>query len=222
MRVSARMFEASARVSSRATIGQTRQPPGRWLFKPLVFLLCLLPAVRLVWLAYNDALGADPIEALLHGSGDWALRFLLITLALSPLRQWTGWGFWLRYRRMLGLYAYFYALGHFLVWLLLDQALMWETIIPDIVKRPYITVGFTALLLLTPLALTSTKRMMQRLGRRWKKLHRLVYVAAALGVIHFLWLVKADLREPLIYAAILAGLMIWRLPRLRRIRIKQA
>ncbi len=180
--------------------------------KVAVFLLCLAPAARLTWLTVGDRLGADPIESLLHGSGDWALRFLLLTLAMRPLRRLTGASFWLRYRRMLGLYAFFYAVAHFLIWLLLDQALLWSGIVGDIVKRPYITVGFSALVLLTPLAATSTKAMMRRLGRRWKSLHRLVYVATGLAVLHYLWLVKADLREPLIYAALFLGLMLFRLP----------
>ncbi len=180
-------------------------------FKALVFLLCLLPGARLFWLAASDGLGADPIEALLHGSGDWALRFLLLTLAMTPLRRLTSQGFWLRYRRMLGLYAFFYASMHFLIWLVLDQALRWDGIVEDLVERPYITVGFTALSLLVPLALTSTQAMMRRLGRRWKALHRLAYVAAGLGIVHYLWLVKADLREPLLYAALFAALMALRL-----------
>jgi sulfoxide reductase heme-binding subunit YedZ len=142
---------------------------------------------------------------------------LLVTLAVTPLRELGGWPRLLAYRRMLGLYAFFYVSLHFLFYLFVDQALDWQQLLADVVKRPYITMGFTALMLLVPLALTSTRRAMRRLGRRWQKLHRLVYVAAILGCVHFWWQVKADIREPLVYAAITAVLLGWRLQRhLRR------
>ena len=171
--------------------------------KPIIFLLCLVPLVSLVWSGFHGALGANPIEKVTHITGDWALRLLLLTLAVTPASKVLGWGFLLRWRRMLGLYAFFYAALHFLTYLVLDQFFDFSEIGKDILKRPYITVGFTAFLLLIPLAVTSTNTMMKRLGRNWKRLHQLVYVIALLAVLHFLWLVKADNLEPLIYAVIL-------------------
>ncbi len=189
----------------------------RRIYKPALFLLCLLPLARLVagalatyGIPTGIALGADPIAEILHGLGKWALNFLLITLCVTPLRQLTGLNFIIRLRRMLGLFAFTYALLHFTAYIVLDRALLWSTIFEDIAKRPYITIGLLALLLLIPLAVTSTNRMMRKLGRRWQKLHRLVYVIAILGVWHFYWQVKADVREPLIYAGILAVLLGWR------------
>lgn len=179
--------------------------------KPLVFLLCLLPLALLLWDGFHDALGANPIETITHRTGDWALRLLLVTLAVTPARRLLGWGWALRLRRMLGLFAFFYASLHFLTWLVLDQFFDWEAILKDIAKRPYITVGFSAYVLLIPLAVTSTKGMMRRLGRRWVQLHRLVYLIAVLGVLHYLWLVKADYLQPVIYALVLAILLGLRL-----------
>ncbi len=181
-----------------------------------VFLLALLPAATLMLGAVRNTLGAEPVESLLHGTGDWALRFLLITLAVTPLRHLTGWVDVVRFRRMLGLFAFFYASCHFGIYLILDQQLWWSGILQDIVKRPYITVGFSALLLMVPLAVTSTRGWMRRLGRRWKQLHRLVYVSAVGGVLHFLWLVKADVTEPAVYAAILGVLFLLRWTPVRR------
>lgn len=175
--------------------------------KPLVFVLCLLPLAWGLWDAWQGMLGANPIEEVTHRTGDWTLRLLLITLAVTPLRQWLGWAWALRLRRMLGLYAFFYALLHFLTYLVLDQFFDWAEIGKDILKRPYITVGFSAFVLLIPLAVTSTNTMMRRLGRRWVQLHKLVYVIAVAGVLHFLWLVKADVREPVIYGVILVLLL---------------
>lgn len=180
--------------------------------KVLVFLLCLVPLVSLIWRGATDHLGPNPVEALIHGTGDWTLRLLLITLAVTPLRLATGWAWPVRFRRMLGLFAFFYAALHLTVYLWLDQSFDWPAILRDIAKRPYITVGFAAFLLLIPLAVTSTRGWIRRLGRRWKRLHQAVYAIAILGVIHYLWLVKADLREPLIYAAILAVLLAVRVP----------
>jgi sulfoxide reductase heme-binding subunit YedZ len=180
------------------------------LLKVLLFLLCLVPLGILLLETFGLAglsLGANPIEELIHSFGKWGLRFLLITLAVTPLRRLTGKGWLLRFRRMLGLFAFFYILMHFLTYAGLDQRFDLAAIIEDIAERPYITVGFTALLLLFPLALTSTNAMMKRLGRRWQKLHRLVYVIAILGVWHFYWQVKLDTLEPLIYALILAVLL---------------
>lgn len=189
------------------------------LLKPLVFILCLVP---LAWLSLGafelagQGLGTNPIEELLHELGRWGLKFLILTLAITPLRRWTGWAWLLRFRRMLGLFAYFYALLHFSVYAVLDQGLQAGPIIEDILKRPYITLGVTALVLMTPLAMTSTRSMMRRLGKRWVKLHRLVYVVAVLGVWHFYWQVKLDTLQPLIYAVILAILLAARLPRFKR------
>ncbi len=185
----------------------------RWIYKPAVFVASLLPFVWLLcgafgWLGFS--LGADPVKKLEHECGNWALKFLLITLAITPLRQLAHLPHLPRLRRMLGLFAFFYAALHFTVYLTLDLELNFGTLFADIAKRPYITIGFLALLLLIPLALTSTNKMMRRLGRRWQKLHRLVYVIAVLGVWHFWWQVKRDVREPLLYAGILALLLGYR------------
>lgn len=178
--------------------------------KAVVFLLCLVPALLLLWDALQQQLGANPVEALLHRSGDWALRLLLITLAISPLRRISGWSWLLRLRRMLGLYAFCYALLHFSVYLWLDRGLAWDEIGVDVLQRPYITLGFLALLILLALAATSTRGMMRRLGRHWSRLHRWVYAAGLCSVLHYLWLVKADYREPGLYAAIFLMLMLFR------------
>jgi len=175
--------------------------------KPTVFIACLLPLGLLVWDAFHDGLGANPIEAISHRTGDWTLRLLLITLAVTPARRLLGWAWAPRLRRMLGLFVFFYACLHFLTWLVLDQFFDWGEIVKDIAKRPYISVGFTAYVLLLPLALTSTRGMMRRLGRHWARLHRLVYVIAVLGVLHYAWQVKADYRLPIVYAVILALLL---------------
>jgi sulfoxide reductase heme-binding subunit YedZ len=186
------------------------------ILKIPVFLLCLLPVVKLALEAFGVSglsLGANPVEELIHRLGIWGLNFLLITLAVTPLRQLTGQAWLLRFRRMLGLFAFFYVLMHFLAYAGIDQRFDLAVIVEDIFERPYITVGFTALLLLVPLALTSTRGMMRRLGKNWKKLHRLVYVVAILGVWHFYWQVKLDTLQAVIYAAILAGLLAFRLRR---------
>jgi sulfoxide reductase heme-binding subunit YedZ len=184
----------------------------RFALKPLVFLACLVPFGLLVRGAMIGDLGGNPVERVTDVTGEWGLRFLLLTLAMTPLRRLTGWNGWIGFRRMLGLFAFFYVTLHFMTWAWLDQELRWANLFADIAKRPYITVGFAAWLLLVPLALTSTKGMMRRLGRRWKSLHRAVYAIAVLGVVHFFWQTKADLLEPLVYAAILAILLLvrWR------------
>jgi len=179
--------------------------------KPLVFVLCLLPLSSIVWRIFYGDLGSDPIETITFATGDWTLRFLLITLAVSPFRQWFGLSALLRFRRMLGLYVFFYACCHFLIWFILDHALSFGDMIEDIIDRPYITFGFSALMLLIPLAVTSNNVMVRKLGRRWKKLHRLVYAIIILGVLHYLWLTKADYLEPGIYALIAGVLLIQRL-----------
>jgi sulfoxide reductase heme-binding subunit YedZ len=182
--------------------------------KVALFALCLLPltllALELLGVG-GLSLGANPIEELIHRLGKWGLRLLLITLAVTPLRKLTGWNGLLRFRRMLGLFAFFYVLLHFMTYAGLDQRFDLAVIIEDIAERPYITIGMIALLLLLPLALTSTNGMMRRLGKRWQKLHRLVYVIAILGVWHFYWQVKLDTLEALIYAGILAVLLGFRL-----------
>ena len=179
--------------------------------KPFIFALCLAPLAWMVWKASAGALGANPVETVNRQLGDWALRFLLITLAVSPLCWLTGRSEPARFRRMLGLFAFAYAALHVVNYLAFEQSFIWADVWADVVKRRYITVGLLALLILIPLAVTSPKAMVKRLGaKRWKKLHRLVYVAAIAAVFHYAMMVKADLREPLIYAAVLALLLGWR------------
>ncbi|MGH8222154.1 MAG: sulfite oxidase heme-binding subunit YedZ [Woeseiaceae bacterium] len=181
--------------------------------KGLVFVVALVPLARLAAgaLYFPEWLGANPAEFITRATGDWTLRFLLITLAVTPLRKLTGWNWLLRLRRTLGLYAFFYGLVHLSSYVSFDHVFDVAEILRDIVKRPFITVGFTALLLMIPLAVTSTNAMVRRLGaKRWLALHRLVYVIAPLGVLHFWWMVKADITEPAIYAAILAVLLGYR------------
>jgi len=184
--------------------------------KPLVFAACLLPALHLAAGAFQLgglSLGTDPVKLMLHTCGRWTLNFLLITLCMTPLRNITHGVDWLRYRRMFGLFAFFYALLHFSVFLLLDQAGKLHAVGHEIVKRPYITLGMLALLLLVPLALTSTAKAQRRLGRRWTRLHQLIYPVALLGVWHFWWQVKKDIREPILYAcglALLLGYRLWK------------
>ena len=180
------------------------------LYKPLIFALCLLPLAQLTWGLFSGALQPNPVEALLHGAGDWALRLLLVTLAVTPLKRITGWRRPMLWRRMLGLFSFFYAALHFTIWLVLDRGLLWSEIVVDLTKRPYIVVGFTAFLILLALAVTSNTWSMRRLGKGWQKLHRLVYLAALLAILHYWWLVKADVREPLIYLGIFLVLMALR------------
>lgn len=179
----------------------------------MLFVACLLPLIYLLVLLFGWTgadLGANPIEALLHSLGLWGLRFLLLSLAVTPIRRWTGWYWLVRYRRMLGLYAFFYILLHFVTYAVLDQGLDPGAIFEDVLKRPYITLGMTALLMLIPLAATSTSGMMRRLGKRWIKLHRLVYLIGILAVWHFYWQVKLDALEATVYAGILAVLLLTR------------
>ena len=190
--------------------------PGIVAAKAALHLAALTPAAILasqvweVWQTGNDALGADPVAEIEHRLGLWALRLLMATLAITPLRQLTGQAVLVRFRRMLGLYAFFYACLHFSAYLVLDLRGYWTLIFEEIAKRPYITVGFSAWLLLLPLAITSTKGWIKRLGRNWARLHKLVYAAGVLAVLHFWWLVKSDIREPALYAGILALLLGWR------------
>jgi sulfoxide reductase heme-binding subunit YedZ len=190
--------------------------------KPLVFLACLIPALHLTVGALNAtgvahiggiSLGADPVKVMLHTCGRWTLNFLMITLCMTPLKDLTHWNIWLRFRRMFGLFAFFYVLLHFSVYLLLDQSGKLGALWQDIVKRPYITIGMLGLLLLIPLAVTSTNKAQRRLGRRWTRLHRLVYLIAILGAWHFWWQVKKDIREPLLYVCgltLLLGYRLWK------------
>ena len=184
------------------------------LLKAAVFLVCLFPLAKLAAETFGLGgltLGANPVEELIHRFGIWGLNFLLITLAVTPMRRLTGWNWLLRLRRMFGLFAFFYVLMHFLTYAGLDQRFDLAVIFEDIAERPYITVGFTALVLMIPLAVTSTNGMMRRLGKRWQKLHRLVYPIAILGVWHFYWQVKLDTLEAIVYAVILAVLLGYRL-----------
>jgi len=185
----------------------------RLIWKPLVFLVCLLPFALVVGDAFEltGRLGANPIETIMDRFGNWSLRFILITLAVTPLRRLTGRNWLQRFRRMFGLFTFFYVLMHFLTWLVLDQGLLLAAVIEDIAKRPFITIGVAALLLLTALAVTSTNGMRRRLGRRWQSLHNAVYVIAILGVWHYWWQVKQDIGEPLVYAVILVLLLGYRL-----------
>jgi sulfoxide reductase heme-binding subunit YedZ len=177
-----------------------------------VWILCLTPLGILTLEFLQDRLGANPIERITHLTGFFGLTFLVAALAITPLRRLSGWNGAIKLRRPIGLFGFFYVCLHFLTYLVLDHFFDWETIVEDIMDRPYITVGFTALVLLIPLAITSTKGWIRRLGRRWQMLHRLAYLAAGLGVLHFFWKEKADTREPLVFAAVLIALLLFRLP----------
>ena len=196
----------------------------RFVWKPIIFLLCLAPAILVVTdtLGISGSLGANPIEEILDRFGNWGLRFIMITLAITPLRRISGWNWLSRFRRMMGLFTFFYVLMHFTTWIVLDRDLMLSEVIDDIVKRPFILIGFSALLILTALAATSLTAIRRRMGRNWQTLHNAVYVVGILGVWHYWWQVKKDITEPLIYAVILATLLgariIWRLVRNRRRR----
>ncbi|MDQ8158216.1 MAG: sulfoxide reductase heme-binding subunit YedZ [Gemmatimonadota bacterium] len=187
------------------------EAPVRRVLRPALWLLVIVPAIVLVAQLLLDQLGAEPIEALEHASGEWALRLLAASLAVTPLMRLTGWGWMVAQRRFLGLAAFFWAMGHLSVYLVLDQFFDWPAIAEDILKRLYITVGMLAFLLLVPLALTSTKSSIRKLGgKRWNQLHRLVYVSAVAGCVHFLWAVKKDLTAPLLYAGVFALLFVLR------------
>lgn len=198
------------------------------ILKPVVFLACLGPVFLLLWkglnqfvpqmgvlgrlAAYTGDLGANPIEVITHSTGDWTLMFLLITLAVTPLRKLTGMLWLIQYRRMLGLFAFFYGTLHFTTYIWLDKFFNVHEMIKDVAKRPFITIGFTAFVLMIPLALTSTTGWIRRLGgKRWNRLHQLIYISAACGVIHFYWLVKKDVRRPVFYGTILGVLLLYRI-----------
>ena len=180
--------------------------------KPAIFLACLIPLGRLAWRGFHSGLGANPVEAITHGTGDWTLIFLLLTLTITPLRKLTRQYWLINYRRMMGLFAFFYGTLHLSTWVVLDKFFDVHEMGADVVKRRFITAGMTAFALMIPLALTSTKWSIRKLGgKRWQALHRLIYFSAAAGVIHYIWLVKADLKKPLEYASMLAVLMLYRL-----------
>lgn len=184
----------------------------RWLFKPLVFVLCLVPLAVLGWNGFTGNLSANPIADITHETGIWTLRFIVITLAITPLRKITKIHALIRFRRMVGLFAFFYGSLHFITYIWLDQFFDWHSILRDIPKRPFITVGFASFILMIPLAVTSTKKMIRRLGgKKWNLLHRLIYITAIGGVIHYLWLVKADTQRPITYGIIIAVLFVIRL-----------
>ena len=188
----------------------------RLIWKPITFLVCLVPATLVITdlLELTGSLGANPVEAMLDRFGNWSIRFILIALAVTPLRHLTGWNWLTRFRRMLGLFAFFYVLMHFLTWLMLDRGLYFTAfsevipaVVEDIAKRTFITLGFAALLLLTAMAVTSTDGMRRRMGRRWQQLHNSVYVIGVLGVAHYWWQVKKGPDDAVYYAAILAVLL---------------
>ena len=182
----------------------------RWM-KVAVFVLCLVPLLLLAWRGIHQDLGANPIEFITHATGDWTLRFLVITLAITPLRRLLGWPEMVRFRRMLGLFAFFYGCLHFTTYLWLDKFFDFAEITKDVWKRPFITAGFLGFILMAPLAITSTAGWIRRLGgRRWQLLHRLVYVSAVAGVVHYYWLVKSDIRKPVLYASLVLLLLAYR------------
>ena len=193
---------------------------SKWT-KVVVFLVCLIPFDMLLWRAFHNGLagfpnnmdfGANPIEFITHATGDWTIRFLVITLAITPLRKILRLPQLIRFRRMLGLFAFFYACLHFSTWIGLDKFFDWSEMWKDVLKRRFITVGFTAFVLMIPLAITSTASMIRRLGgKRWQLLHRAIYASAILGVIHYYWLVKSDVRKPLLYGSLVVILLVWRL-----------
>jgi methionine sulfoxide reductase heme-binding subunit len=183
---------------------------SKWT-KALLFVVCLCPLGELIWIAFTGGLGPNPINFVEHFTGDWTIRFICITLAVTPLREILGQPQLIRFRRMIGLYAFFYACLHFSTWFGIDNFFNFHDISKDIVKRPFITVGFTAFVLMIPLAITSTKGMVRRLGyKKWQFIHRAIYVTAILAVIHYYWLVKSDKTRPLRYGAVIAVLLLWR------------
>ena len=206
--------DGAASLVSSDLLPFTPSRPSRvrsWLPRAALFLLCLIPASLMVYDALTGNLSADPIKALTHRTGIWGLTCLTAALAITPARRLTGWNRLQSYRRMLGLFAFFYLSLHFSVYLVLDQFFDWHTIVKDVTKRPYITVGFTGFLLMIPLALTSTRGWVKRLGRRWVTLHALIYVTALAGIVHFTWSQKADVTRPRLYGAVIVVLLAARL-----------
>lgn len=189
-----------------------------FVIKPVLFLLCLIPLGLLIFGAINDTLGANPVEVMTRNTGEWTLRFLLITLLVTPARKVLSMPWLIKLRRMLGLFVFFYAVMHLLTYIWFDQFFDLNEIIKDIIKRPFITLGFAAFILLIPLAITSSNKMIRRLKKNWAKLHKLIYLIAVLGVLHFFWLVKADYLEPIIYALVLLMLLSYRAYHQRKIK----
>jgi methionine sulfoxide reductase heme-binding subunit len=184
----------------------------RRYLKPVLFFACLVPLSKLAWRGFHGELGANPIETITHSTGDWTLIFLLITLSITPLRKLTRQYWLISWRRMLGLFAFFYGSLHLMTYVWLDKFFGLNEMLKDIAKRKFITAGMTAFVLMIPLAVTSTKWAIRKLGgKRWQMLHRLIYFSASAGVIHYIWLVKADLKKPLEYAAVLSALLAYRL-----------
>jgi len=184
---------------------------SKWT-KVVVFVLCLLPFAGLLWRGFHNDLGLNPVEFVEHATGDWILRFLVITLAITPLRKILQLPQLIRFRRMMGLFAFFYACLHFSTWVGVDRSFNWADMLQDVAKRPFITVGFIGFVLMIPLAITSTAGWIRRLGgKRWQLLHRGVYLSAIAGVIHYYWLVKSNVRKPLEYAFLVGTLLVWRL-----------
>jgi sulfoxide reductase heme-binding subunit YedZ len=191
--------------------------------KPVVFLACLAPLAQLVWRGFHAGLGGNPIEFITHATGDWTLRFLLITLAISPLRKLTRRYWLIGWRRMLGLYAFFYGTLHLMTYIWLDKFFDVHEMLADIAKRRFIMAGMTGFALMIPLALTSTRWAIRKLGgKRWQTLHRLIYLSATAGVIHYIWLVKADLKKPLEYASVLGVLLGYRVVAWMATRMKKS
>lgn len=180
-------------------------------FKPFVFILCLLPIADLVWSGFHHGLGANPAETIIRTLGDWALYFLLITLAVTPLRKLLGLSVLVKVRRMLGLFVFFYVCLHLTGYVWFDQFFDWAEILKDIIKRPFITLGFATFILLLPLVFTSTNKMMRRLKKRWKTLHQLIYPISIMATLHYFWMTKADFRQPVFIAVILASLLAYRI-----------
>ncbi|NKB62524.1 MAG: sulfoxide reductase heme-binding subunit YedZ [Gammaproteobacteria bacterium] len=192
----------------------------RWIYKPLIHVLALLPMTIMIIGLVNHSLGPNPAETLSHVSGEWGLRLLLITLAVTPLAKLTHSGWMISFRRLLGLYCFFYVFSHFLIYLILDLSLDFGFLTEDIIDRPYITVGFIGFVVLLMLALTSTISIRQRMGRNWNSLHQFIYLAGVLGILHFLWITKADDTEPMIYGVIFLILMGWRIGNKLRKRLR--
>ncbi|HYR92049.1 MAG TPA: protein-methionine-sulfoxide reductase heme-binding subunit MsrQ [Terriglobia bacterium] len=184
-----------------------------WIFKPVVFLLCLVPMAWLLWDTFTGNLSANPVEDIRNRTGIWTLRFLMITLGVTPVRRLAGWPSLIRFRRMLGLFAFFYAFVHFITYIWLDQAFAWDEILKDVTTtRPFIISGLASFILLIPLAITSTRKWIGRLGgKRWQMIHRLIYLSAVVGVLHYYWRVKLDVSRPLAYGAVLVVLLGFRL-----------
>ncbi|PYS51948.1 MAG: sulfoxide reductase heme-binding subunit YedZ [Acidobacteria bacterium] len=182
-----------------------------WILKSAVFLACLVPMVWLTWDTLTGNLSANPLEDIRDRTGIWTLRFLMLTLSITPLRRITGWPALIRFRRMLGLFAFFYAFLHFITYIWLDQFFALDAILEDITKRPFIIAGVTSFVLIIPLAMTSTRKWIGRLGgKRWQMLHRLIYLSAIAGVLHYFWRVKLDIRPPVAYGVLLAVLLAFR------------